>query len=92
MGEQEGEFIQVIWDYGRDVDYVRGHVAFDVARDEIEAHTGARPGGHATHTWARWVPDATGEYDMRFHPCGPGPGAFKVTEVAYELAALLGDG
>lgn len=83
MGEEEGEFIWVIWDYTPDVGYVRGHVDFGVARDEIESATGNRPAGYATHTWARWVPDATGEYDLRFHVCGPGPGAFKVTEVAY---------
>lgn len=79
-GEALGQFIAVDFQ-DNDCWIVRGHVT------PIEAHLVATSYGLDTdvevdaiyHTWARWIPDSTGEYDVRLWEAQRGHGAFAVT-------------
>lgn len=83
--DRYGEEVPVQFEYCRSYEhphYVYGHVT----RAEAEAALGSvdvPPDACLTHLWARWVPDSTGEYSCRLYTCGPGRGAFKVTEMEW---------
>jgi len=79
-GEKIGEYIDIIREHDSDEEYVRGHVGDGVAVAVIELAI-PRVAGSTRHTWARRVPDSTGDYSMKFEPCDKVPGAFAVTEV-----------
>lgn len=83
-----GEYQYIIWDGDAPYEIIRGHVNDDDAIDIIEREGIVSEGVEwptISHDWARWVPDATGEYDMRFELArGRGRGAFPVTLLYYE--------
>lgn len=85
--EQPGEYMPLVRDDDRsEVEYVRGHVGLNVARDalnrwEVQMGDGAN---NVMHKWARCVPVKNQDYDIEFRLCdGPKRGAFAVTEVTF---------
>lgn len=93
MKEKHGEFMYIIWDDNyNDVEYVRGHVTLEEAKEacikfhgEIDAPTihGIK------HRWARWTPASNWSdfsallytYDEK------GKGMFAVTELDTKVRA-----
>ena len=81
--EPVGSMLCLHWEGDPDAEYVRGHVSPEEAREAVRAEWDC---GDATtiQTWGRWVPDPTGEYDMRFHQVEEwSRGCFAVTAVLY---------
>lgn len=82
-----GDFIEISWEGDPDEEFVRGHVTPEEARASIRhaASWDCPDDAPTRHTWARWVPDATGEYDKKFYICeSQRRGCFPVTAVGYD--------
>ena len=81
------EYLYITWDGDPPYEVVRGHVGDADARSIVDSEGMADedyPWESIRHDYARWVPDATGEYDMRFELAGGrGRGAFPVTLLYY---------
>ncbi|KKN45718.1 hypothetical protein LCGC14_0680360 [marine sediment metagenome] len=81
MSEEIGEYIYLLWEDEPLFELVKGHVSHLEAIDAM-VRDGIGVSGQnwrSRHTYGRWIPDSTGEYDLRFHLSGPGRGAFPVT-------------
>lgn len=83
-----GEYQYITWDGDAPYEVVRGHVTDADAIDIVEREGMVSEGMEwpsIRQDWARWIPDATGEYDMRFELAGGrGRGAFPVTLLCYD--------
>ena len=86
MKEKHGQYIAIYWEDDSDVEYIRGHVTLEEAREALDKWGLGWGDGYntVTHKWARWQPMRNGDYDMLLVIVdGPARGAFAVTEASY---------
>lgn len=85
MKEAHGEFIAIIWEVDSDVEFVKGHVTIDEAKEAVRKYSGDfGPTVHAVqHKFARWTPAAHfSDFGMLFHVYDDkAKGTFPVTEL-----------
>lgn len=85
MKEAHGQFITINWEVDSDVEFVKGHVTIDEAKEAVRRYSGDfGPTVHGIqHKFARWTPAAHySDYDMIFNVFDDkGKGTFPVTEL-----------
>ena len=74
-------YLSIIWDGDAPYEVVEGHVSLEEAAGMLEREGIVSQGTHwrFTHTYGRWIPDSTKQYDMIFNLSAEGRGAFPVT-------------
>lgn len=90
MKYANGEFIEIMWeDWDSDVEYVKGHVTIEQAKEAIKKHSGADVTVYGIkYKFARWVPASNwSDYSQMFFTYDEkGKGLFPVTELQLRKA------